>query len=317
MITLPDGTTFRYMFASGSLGWAGNDEGHGLARLWKWPWRALGLLRPEEVPHALVVIKTLSPGPVQGRLTLTRPWYSVRPWRGGLVNAVALTGPGLPEWIRRYYPVVKKAPYKVAVSITADHPLQASAMATRLRDECPAVCALELNPFCPNVSHQDGLQNALDTYGEVRRVWRRGLVVKLGYQDDYLKFLDAARDLDAVHLINAVPWDVLYPWGPYQGGPPRSPLEKYGYKGSVSGPEIAHLARLALKQVLEHRPYQPVVSGGGIRTFEEALGRFQMGARAIAFGSCVLRTPDAPLHIAQRLETLGATAGVPREFQCP
>src|SRR5947208_1499790 len=75
MLTLPNGVQFNCIASAGSRGWAGNDEGHGFARGWKWPWSKLW-------PHIHIVKKTLTSEPRAGNLTFWRPWRCVRPIPG-------------------------------------------------------------------------------------------------------------------------------------------------------------------------------------------------------------------------------------------
>jgi dihydroorotate dehydrogenase len=290
MITLSNGVRFSCISSSGSRGWAGNDEGHGLVRPWKWFWDAVGCF-----PSIPVVAKTTTRYSRKGNLTFWRPWRAVRLFgTSSMVNAVALTNPSERVWVQKWYTVAISQPFPVFASIAPDDPTEAGDMALLLQTECPDLPGIELNLSCPNSGHlntQEGnakLAKALAIFYEVKAHTRHPIIVKLGYQDDFLTLCRLLqRDTAAFHLINALPVSVYRQLHPEA----TSPLAPYGYEGAISGHLLAPYAREVLTKVKQLNLPMPIISGGGIMTAEEAELRFSLGAQAIALGSVFLLRP--------------------------
>jgi dihydroorotate dehydrogenase len=304
MIYLANGVSFSCIASSGSRGWAGNDEGHGLVRPWKRLWDTLGFFPP--IP---VVAKTVTRHPRKGNLTFWRPWRAVRRLgRGSLVNAVGLTNPGGPDWIKHWYPVCVWQPFPILASIAPDNPQEAREMASLLEEHCPLLAGIEVNLSCPNSGHLltvDGdakLAMALAIFSEVKSCTHLPLIVKLGFQDD---FMTLCRLLDgqaaAFHLINALLW-LLY--APGHDSIKESPLQRYGYQGAMSGHDLAPYACQALTQVQSLSLTTPVISGGGILTVAEAQRRFHLGAQAVSLGTVYLLRPWRVAAIVRACQAL-------------
>lgn len=279
MLTLPNSVRFQFIAASGSRGWAGGDEGHGLIRVLKTPCRWLGLF-----PHIPVVAKTVTRWPCQGNLRLWQPWRAVRlVGHDSLVNCVALTNPGIEGWVRDYYPIVPGRPYPVLASMASNDPAEAGWMADHLTVRCPRLAGIELNLSCPNTGERDGsVEQAKAIFDAVHTHTSLPVIVKLAYQDPYL---DICRALDgrawAFHLINTVPWPLDRP----------SPLAHYGYTGGVSGRLLLDYARKALLKARLLGLRTPLISGGGVLDRREAKARLSMGAAAVSLGSVYLLRP--------------------------
>lgn len=337
MVTLPNGYRFRWVASAGALGWAGRDEGHGLARLWKLIFRLTGRLKTDNLAF---FTKTVTLLPVDGHLTLARPWRAVRLWRGGAVNSVALTNPGIAEWAGRYYPLCLERGLRTFLSLRASTAEDMEKLARFAARNCPRLEGLELDLSCGNVgpatsSQKELLAAALFGAGHLP------VGVKLGAQDDIPSLLRSMHMSVAwFHLINAVPWKVLYPAksasaahpdglfaasaaGPWYGGlvkggadGPPSPLATYGYDGAVSGPEISALSRHALRVARRLLPDSvQVISGGGVMDAWEARLRFDMGADAVGLGTVILRNPAGVWKLVADTDGMIATAGLKLEEQ--
>jgi len=267
--------SFNVIYSSGARGFAGHDEGHGVARLWKWPFR---------LPELAFVTKTVTATPRAGRLRWYAPWRAVWPIPGGLVNAVELTNPGKTEFERRYTRRINAARVPVFVSIAPDNPDQAEWMTESLVKEMPRI-GIELNLSCPNVSHEgDAVERTCRVFEAVAKVMpERSAIVKLGWSDDFIgicRQLDGAPGLAAFHLINAVPYrDLNASPGPFD------------MDGAVSGRPITFFARSALSLCRITGFKTPIISGGAVMDAREAKVRFDMGADAVGLGSVVLRYP--------------------------
>jgi dihydroorotate dehydrogenase (NAD+) catalytic subunit len=298
MIRLSSGASFMFIISAGARGWAGRDEGHGLAHLWKVPFRLLGLM--DTGPSVPVVSKTVTRHPRRGRYRWWKPWQTIRLVPGGVVNAMALPNPGIVIWIEEYYRDAVSRGIPFVLSIAPESADEAAEMATMAEKRARRLAALEINLSCPNVQH--GEDDRVDFASRIVRAALSGtshpVILKLGVQDPYLdicKRVDG-EGLAAFHLINAVPWRLACT-------APPSPLAGYGYDGAVSGRPIVSFARDALRRAKFLNLATPVVSGGGVGTAGEALARFEMGADAVGLGSqTTLRAPWAARQIVKSVQ---------------
>jgi dihydroorotate dehydrogenase len=304
MIQLKNGHTFKYVVASGAWGFDGRDAGHGLAKLSKLPYRWLGLMDP--TPFTIIT-KSLTHKPLRGNLRWWAPWRCIRPLDHGKswINAVGLTNPGLSEWVRRHYPITLNHNLNIILSLAPANVQEARAMLPYLDDL--DIKGIELNLRCPNISttHIPGL-HLVEHYRDV--VWefvthvRHPIILKLSSTDPIEEVINQlAGTVDAFDLINAVPWNHLthHP----------SPLSRYKLVGAVSGQRIITHALQALRRAKSQRKRTPLISGGGIYTFEEAEERIKLGADAISFGTIFLSHPTAPNQWVKKLEST-STVGV-------
>src|SRR3990167_3064599 len=94
MIRFSNGHTFEYIVASGALSF----DGKGWS--WEQPWRWIGLLDPTLFTS---VTKTLTLQSTKGNLRWYNPFRCLRLVRGGVVNAVGLSNPGI-DLLRRIRP---------------------------------------------------------------------------------------------------------------------------------------------------------------------------------------------------------------------
>lgn len=304
MIRLSNGFEFSFAAAAGALGFDGDDGGHGLVKLYKKPHRWLGKLDPRQFA---IITKTLTCHQRYGNLRWYAPWRAVRllrPWSNrSMVNAVALTNPGIDGWLDKYYQRICRKRYKVIVSIQPENKDEAVYMTSALQKRAKAIVGIEINAGCPNVRQTDDdvVKHTVEVFSFVRAFTTLPIIVKLGYHQPWeqiCKALDGKAD--AFDLINAIPWDYLNAKG--------SPLQKYGYSGSVSGNEIAYYAVEALMEAKRMKLRTPIISGGGVVSYKgseeqlwsEVRYRFDCGADAIAFGTEFLWNPGGPNRIVKQ-----------------
>jgi dihydroorotate dehydrogenase len=274
----------EFFVASGALGFDGNGY------WFEQPARWVGLLQPQEF---VIITKTLTYGPRVGQLKWWCPWRSVRFIENGVVNAVSLTNPGYRWWVEKLYDKVSKN-YRVIPSIMPFDKHEAKCM---IRDfnKLNCIIGIEYDASCPNIRPNHTVEFICEIANLILKDSRHPLIVKLSYQDDYLKI---CRELDkkvtAFDLINSVPYRSVFPEG-------YSPLIKYGFMGSVSGPCIKKFAREALQVVKDYKIETPIISGGGIDSLDEVLIRKKMGAEGIAFGTIFMKRPWLPNQIVKKL----------------
>lgn len=274
------------MAASGALAFDGKG----------WPWEAplrlLGLLQPRLFT---IVTKSITLNPRKGNLTWWNPFGCVRLIPEGVVNAVGLTNSGIEWWIKKVYPRIKKSPWHFVVSIAGETIQEYVEMTLRLKD-CKALKALEINASCPNSPSelQGNAQAVVDTAKAVQRNAPWPVLLKLSCTHDFVKIAKALEGVVEAITINSVPWSIVFP-------DRQSPLEHSG-GGGVSG-KRAQEFNWKMIQELSQATSIPVV-GAGVWNFSDIQKLFELGAKAIAFGSIFLRYPWRPtLFVKKWLKT--------------
>lgn len=287
-IELRNGHQFNVCCASGALGFIGDGY------WWEQPLRKLGLIQPAQLT---LITKTLTFNPRVGNLKGWCPWRCVRLLPGGnTVNAVGLTNPGFFWWTTACYHRVMEKGYDVILSLGPESERESEIMAIYLSTHCQGLKGVELNVSCPNVEHDDGVEHVVRIVEAFLKSSTHPVIIKLGVQNPYLdicKSLDGK--VDAFDLINAVPWQTVFPGQP-------SPLSKYGLVGAVSGPVIAPFARDALASVKNAGVKTPIISGGGITGLEEIRNR---PADAFSIGTLFLHRPWKPKSVVRELRDAG------------
>lgn len=277
MIEFFNGHKFDFGCAAGALGFYGNGW------WFEQPWRWLNLLRPEEIT---IITKTLTYYPRKGNLKWYAPWQAVRLIENGVVNCVGLTNPGFKWWCSKPYQYIHKRNYKVIVSLAPDTVDEAKEMACVFNDL--EIVGIQLN-ICPNVEHIGSIYDIVDVF---LKYTKYPATLKAGLQD-----LEVCRQLDgrltAYELINSVPYELIYP-------DRTSPLEKYGYKGSLSGGIIRNYARMALLYG-KYKLKTPIISGGANDSYNEVKWRLDHKADGIVFGSIYMKKAWLPNMIVKRI----------------
>lgn len=282
MITLSNGHSFEFMAASGALAFDGKG----------WPWeqplRLAGLLKPELFT---IVVKSLTLKPLRGNLRWWHPLRCVRLLRGGTVNAIGLTNPGIEWWVREVYPKVVQSKFNIVASIAGESLQDYMEMAIRLKD-CDTIKALEINASCPNSPSdlQGNTQAVIDTAQALKYVAKWPLILKLSVTHDYVKIAKALERIVEAITINSVPWSVLFP-------EKKSPLARFG-GGGVSG-KIAQPLTWKMVENLSRETAVPVV-GAGVWNYADLSKLFGLGAKAVAFGSIFLKYPWRPTRFVER-----------------
>lgn len=284
MIQFSNGHQLTFCCGAGALGY----DGRGWP--WEWPFRWLGMLRPHDFT---VVAKTVTMSPRKGNLNWLCPWKCVRLIKNGVVNAVGLTNPGINSWIEKYYPTIRDNGYRLAASIEPADFNQLFYMANLLGPLHLAY--IEVNISCPNndmssLPIYDGLVT-------LKRIINHPVVFKLSFQQamnaKLLKRLSEISGIEALHLINTVPWSDVYPND-------ISPLYKHvGKSGGVSGKDAKPFAIKAIKYATQHTKL-PIIGGNGIMCYEDVLEFENAGASAFSIGSLFLRHPTLPNKIIRK-----------------
>ena len=281
MIRLSNGHGIEYVAASGALAF----DGKGWA--WEYPLRWAGLLIPRLFT---VVIKTLTRHPRTGNLNWLNPFGCVRLLRGGVVNAVGLTNPGVSWWCSEVGPRVEKAGIPLVGSILGEDLDDIRAMAVLL-NRFPLV-GIELNASCPNTDGDmlDNAESVIRACEAVKEASKFPVILKLSVAHDIEKVLPRVRGMAEALSINSVPWRLAFP-------DRRSPLEHLG-GGGVSGMVIQDITWPFVERLASLSDI-PVI-GPSVWEYEDMEELRARGARAISFGSIFLRYPWRPTLYARR-----------------
>lgn len=280
MIKLSNGHEFKYMVASGALAFDGKG----------WPWERpllwFGLIKPELFT---VVIKSLTRNPRPGNLRWWKPWTCVRLIRGGSVNKVGLTNPGVEWWCREVGPTLDFQKFPTAGSIFGDEKelVEMAEMLNRFD-----IVALEVNVSCPNTGHAiEQAEMVVNSVKAVKSTSRHPVIVKVSADQDYLTIACGLVGIAEAVSLNSVPWSTVFTNGEQT---PLSKLEKQvgGGGGGVSG-KPAQKHNWAAVEALAKQGSIPVI-GPSIMEFEDMEKLRRLGVKAIGFGAIHLRTPWKP-----------------------
>lgn len=281
MITLSNGHTFKYMVASGALGFDGKGW------LWERPLVWSGLIRTELFT---VVIKTLTRKARPGNLRWWKPWTCVRLIPGGSVNKVGLTNPGIEWWCRDIGPNLDFQKVPLVGSIFGDE--KELVEMTEMLNAFDLV-GLEVNDSCPNADHPlQKAESAVRSTKAVKAVSRHPIIYKVSVDQDYLSIALGLEGIAEAISINSVPWKTAFP------NSDKSPLWKLEKKvggggGGVSGKPAQKLNWLAVES-LARQGSLPVIGPSVMEPEDLNLVR-NLGASAISFGA--IHLPNYPIWL--------------------
>jgi len=284
MLRFSNGHAFEYMTASGALGFDGKG--------WPWeqPWRWMGLLDPTLFTS---VTKTLTLQPTEGNLRWYNPFRCLRFVRGGVVNAVGLSNPGIDWWCQKIGPTIDPTKIPLVASIFGEP--QELAEMTRTLNSFNLV-GLEINASCPNTK-TDILQDAariINSCEVVKTNSRLPLILKLSVTHDVAKIVKETKGVIDAIAINSVPWTVVFP-------DRQSPLLKFG-SGGISG-KVAQPFTWGLVKRLAELTTTPII-GPSIWNFSDLEAVRSLGAKAISFGSIFLPYPWRPTLYVRKKQKL-------------
>ncbi len=283
MIKLSNGHVVKYMAASGALAYGGGG--------WSWeqPLKWFGFLEPERFT---VVSKTVTRHPRVGNFQGWKPWNSVLPITGGMVNKIGLTNPGIKWWCENFGPEIDHQKLSVIGSIfgNRDELVEMSEMLNNFD-----LMGIEVNVSCPNTEHSiDQARAVIESIEEIRSS-RHPIIVKLSVAQDYLTIARELIGIAEAISLNSVPWEMVFPGQ-------RSPLWKLqkrvgGGGGGVSGKPAQPHNWQAVKD-LACQGSLPVI-GPSVMEFTDIERLRELGAEAVSFGCIHLRKPWKPTSLVK------------------
>ncbi|MEI7741796.1 MAG: hypothetical protein WCJ29_04790 [bacterium] len=297
MIRLANNVETKYFVASGALAFDG--------RGWWWERMMCSLGMISKVSDKVVVIlKTLTRKPRVGNLRMLSPWNSVRRlncygadvtfsprrWKDsdGFLNAIEFTNPGLDDWMRESLAVIEGSKVKVVVSIMPDDANDSHFMVDVLNSlGAKNVCGIEVKIGCQDYGSDTGrdISKAVEIARSAIRNSKLPIILKLGYDNDYLEILERLRGEPLiVDIIDAVRYRTMYPQC-------HSPFVFFG-GGGVSGPAIEPYRNEVYSKIRNVALNFPIILGGGIHDADSVLRAWAQKPDAISIGSVLITDPN-------------------------
>ncbi len=230
----------------------------------------------------------------------------VKPWKGVVLNAVGLSGPGaygaIDLWKKYINPKRNRAfvaSFMSVASTPAERAREARAFFAIfdpfVRNRGRMRTALQINFSCPNVGLDptrltDEVQEVLTDAAKLEIP----ILVKLNalVPVEAVKTIAAHPSCDAIVCSNTIPWGKLTERIDWKGlfGSNTSPLAKYG-GGGLSGKPLLPIVADWIRDVRMAGVTTPIVGGGGILCRQDAERLLDVGADAIELGSISILRP--------------------------
>jgi dihydroorotate dehydrogenase (NAD+) catalytic subunit len=228
----------------------------------------------------------------------------IRLWEtpAGLLNSIGLENPGIPAFIEKELPHLRKLGPAVIANLSGST-IEEYVEGAALLNTC-VVDMVELNISCPNVK-AGGMAFGLDPQAAAavvepvrRALTAKPLMVKLSPNAPDLIAVARAcvnAGADALSLVNtfkAMAIDIQN----------RRPVFA-NISAGLSGPAIKPIAlRMVWELCRELKPSVPIVGLGGIATADDALEFLMAGAAAIQVGSATFPHPSTMIDIIDGIE---------------
>lgn len=250
-------------------------------------------IAPEKIGAVIVKGTTLMPRP-------GNPGPRIYETPAGMLNAIGLENPGIEVFLRKHLPRLRERQVTVIANIAGNSIEEYALMAEKLQGQ-EGIAGIELNISCPNVK-QGGIQFGTDP-GTVRQVVAAvkketslPVMPKLSPNvTDILAIAYAAAEggADALSMINTL------------GGMAIDIEQKKPVLGNVfgglSGPAIKPVALKMIYQVYREIKL-PILGGGGIVSYKDALEFFMAGAAAVSIGTGNFINPRLALELLAAIE---------------
>jgi dihydroorotate dehydrogenase (NAD+) catalytic subunit len=201
----------------------------------------------------------------------------------GMLNAVGLENPGVEIFLNEYLPYLVQREVTVIANIAGNTIEEYAAMASMIEGH-PGIAGIELNISCPNVKH-GGLQFGTDpqtvknVVAAVKKETSIPVMPKLSPNvTDITEIARAAVEggADALSMINTL-------MGMAIDINTGKPVLANTF-GGLSGPAIKPVALRMIYQVYQAVDV-PILGGGGIMNYIDALEFIMAGASAVSIGT--------------------------------
>ncbi|MGA7159510.1 MAG: dihydroorotate dehydrogenase [Bacteroidota bacterium] len=214
----------------------------------------------------------------------------------GMLNSIGLANIGVHKFIEEKIPILEKCTCAIIANIAASS-VEEYCSVLELLDPYQRVDGFEINVSCPNVK-EGGLSFGTDVVKvalitkELRKRTRKPLILKLTPNVTHIsEFARAAEaeGADAVSVINTL---IGMAVNIHTRKPRISTVT-----GGLSGPAIKPIALAKVFEVYKSVKI-PVFGIGGIRTWEDAIEFFLVGASAVQVGTENFVNPASAVGIS-------------------
>lgn len=219
----------------------------------------------------------------------------------GMLNAIGLENPGIDVFLKDYLPYLREKGVTVIANIAGNTVEEYARIATKI-EATKGVAAIELNISCPNVK-KGGLQFGTnpDTVKEVVEAVKKEtslpVIPKLSPNvTDIVEIAKAAEagGADALSMINTL-------LGMAIDIKKKKPVLANVF-GGLSGPAIKPVALRMIYQVYREVDL-PILGGGGIMDYKDAIEFIMAGASAVSIGTGNFVNPRLALEIAEGIKS--------------
>ena len=241
-----------------------------------------------------IVVKGLSLKPIAGNpppRTVETPC--------GMLNAIGLANIGLEAFLKEKLPWLRELDTAVIVNIYGHSIDEYGEVAAGLKG-VEGISAIEVNISCPNVD-RGGMAFGTDpdvsarVTEEVLKNTDKPVIVKLSPNVTDITTIAAAVEKAGAHAVSLI--NTLT--GMAIDVETRTP-KLANISGGLSGPAIRPVALYMVHQVVKSVRI-PVIGGGGIMNYRDALEFLIAGARAVQVGTANFVNPRATLDIIEGL----------------
>lgn len=218
----------------------------------------------------------------------------------GMLNGIGLENPGIEVFLNDYLPYLISRGATVVANIAGNTVEEYAQIAARI-EKSDGVAAIELNISCPNVK-KGGLQfgtnpqTVKEVVAAVKNETSLPVIPKLSPNvTDIVEIAAAAREggADALSMINTL-------MGMAVDIERKRPVLA-NIVGGLSGPAIKPVALRMIYQVYKQIDL-PIIGGGGIMNYKDALEFFMVGASAVSIGTGNFINPSTAVKIIEDLK---------------
>lgn len=279
MIKLSNGYELEFLAASGALGF--NGKGYW----WEYPLKVFNMF---DTSLFTTVTKTLTYLPEKGNCKKYNYFSCVKFLKNGVLNAMGLPNPGIYKWAQ------DNAKFNGIVSIYPDDNDYILRQTLRELNKLD-IKGIELNISCPNIKSNDHILGFEEHYIERMLMTAKEntdipIILKMSVNNRIENLLPNIEKYVDAFAINSIPWTFVYPYT-------VSPFESLG-GGGLSGKIIQPYIWKFIEE-LTKMTNVPII-GCSVWDYDDIDRLYNIGCKAISFGSIFLRYPWRPTIFVRR-----------------
>lgn len=216
----------------------------------------------------------------------------------GMLNTIGLQNVGVQKFLKDKCDDLRKLDIPIFVSI-AGETSQEYFDIVRILNEVEGISAIELNLSCPNLKKKIICKDSSlveEIVSQTSRISKVPIIAKLSAQVDDLAYLSALCEKSgarALSLVNTFPGMAI-------NIETRKP-KLSTITGGLSGPAVKPLALKCVWDVYG-KVNIPIIGGGGITSYNDAIEFFLAGAVAVSIGTANFIDPKNPVKILEGIE---------------